>query len=45
MVNFYNTLLVILSVNCSEFLQHTLNNFDGRFRAFHQGLRSEEIDW
>ena len=26
---FYNRLLVILTVNCGEFLQRTLSNFDG----------------
>ena len=31
MVNFYNTLLVISTVNCGEFLQYTLSNFDGDF--------------
>ena len=30
-MNFYNALLVILTVNYSEFLQHTLSNFDGEF--------------
>ena len=27
-VNFFNTLLVILTVDCSDFLQHTLSNFN-----------------
>ena len=31
MVNFYNTLLVIVTVNCGEFLKHTLSNCDGEF--------------
>ena len=28
-VNFYNTLLVIVMVNCGEFLKHTQSNCDG----------------
>ena len=28
-VNFYNTLLVIVTVNCGEFLKHTQSNCDG----------------
>ena len=30
-MNFYNTLLVIVTVNCIEFLQNTLSNCDGEF--------------
>ena len=30
-MNFLNTLLVIVTVNCGEFLKHTLSNCDGEF--------------
>ena len=30
-MNFYNTLLVIVTVICSEFLKHTLSNCDSEF--------------
>ena len=30
-MNFYNTLLVTVTVNCSEFVDHTLSNCDGEF--------------
>ena len=42
MVNFYNTLLVIVTVNCGEFLKHTLSNLTVDCGEFNQGLRS---DW
>ena len=42
MVNFLNTLLVIVTVNCGEFLQHTLSNSTVDCGEFYQGLRS---DW
>ena len=31
-----------LMVNCREFLQHNVSNYDGEF---HHGLRSEKIGW
>ena len=42
MVIFYNKLLVIVMVNCGEFLQHTLSNSTGDCGDVNQGLRS---DW
>ena len=34
MVNFYNTLLVIVTVNYGEFLKNTLSNCDGKCGEF-----------
>ena len=31
MAKFYNTLMVIVTVNCRKLLQHTLSNCDGEF--------------
>ena len=53
-MNFYNTLLVIVTVNCGEFLKHSLSNCDGEFLQhalsnlqvdcgeFNQGLRRSD---
>ena len=30
-MNFLKTLLVIVTVNCGEFLKHTLSSYDGEF--------------
>ena len=34
MANLLNTLLVIVTVNCGEFIKHTLSNCDGELREF-----------
>ena len=42
-MNFYNTLLVILTVNCREFLLQTLSILTVDRGEFYQRLRSEKI--
>ena len=44
-MNFYNTLLVILTVNCSEFYHSLLVIWTVYCGEFNQGLRSEKIRW
>ena len=47
-VNFYNTLLVIVTMNCVEFLKHTLSNCDGKYIEFLEHVLSNcdgELRW
>ena len=41
-MNFYNTLLVIVKVNCGEFLKHSLSNLQVDCGEFNQGLRRSD---
>ena len=41
-MNFYNTLLVIVTVNCGEFLKHTLRNCTGEFKC-HEFLKVDTL--
>ena len=43
-MNFYHTSLVIVTVNCGGFLQHTLSNFDGILWCFIKGLGLRKLD-
>ena len=44
MVDSCNSLLVILTVNCGEFLRHSLSNLTVECGEFHQGLGLRKWD-